>query len=239
MTLSNHIVVITVRLAFTKASSLRSHGPPRGMSKPSKNLWYQLGYALETARQHAPAPGKVSKKPDNTDEAPAPSAVDQLLTAGGGVVAHKLISALSGRRPGTLRITRAALAGAGAAFVLSLLRHPNGSAENGTAPDPALELLMGAGRGILYGSLLEPRLPGSPVLRGATFGIMEYVAAPMGGLDGILGAASPHRTMPVLSVLFAADEVPAGSLTHHVAFGAALGLLYGEGRARRGRLDAE
>ena len=103
-------------------------------------------------------------------------------------------------------------------------------------PDPALELLMGAGRGILYSSMLEPRLPGSPVFRGATYGVMEYIASPMGGLDGILGAASPHRTMPVLSVLFAADEA-GGSLTHHVAFGAALGLLYGEGRTRRGKRD--
>ena len=208
------------------------------MSESSKNIWYQLGYALETARQHAPAPKKVSKKPGKADETAQPSAVDQLLAAGGGAVAHKLISALAGDGPGTLRIARAALAGAGAAFVLSVLRNPNGSAaENGTAPDPALELLIGAGRGILYGSMLEARLPGSPVFRGATFGVMEYVASPMGGLDGILGAASPHRTMPVLSLLFAGEETPSGSLTHHVAFGAALGLLYGEGRARRGKRE--
>ena len=210
-----------------------------GMSESSKNIWYQLGYALETARQRAPAPKKVHKKPGKADDAPAPSAIDQFLAAGGVAVAHRLISALWGRRPGTLRIARAALAGAGAAFALSLLRmSANGStAENGAAPDPALELLIGAGRGILYGSVLEPRLPGSPIFRGATFGVMEYVASPLGGLDGILGAASPHRTMPLLAVLFAADEAWAGSLTRHVAFGAALGLLYGEGRARRGRRE--
>jgi hypothetical protein len=207
------------------------------MSEPSKNLWYQLGYALETARQQVPAPRKVSKKPENADEVRAPSAVDQLLAAGSGVVAHKVISAITGDPPGTLRMARAALAGAGAAFALSLLRRSNGSLENGAMPDPALELLMGAGRGILYSSMLEPRLPGSPVFRGATYGVMEYIASPMGGMDGILGAASPHRTMPVLSVLFATDEALGGSLTHHVAFGAALGLLYGEGRTRRGKRD--
>ena len=208
------------------------------MSESSKNIWYQLGYALETARQGAPAPKKVHKKPGKADDAPEPSAVDQLLAAGGGAVTHRLISALSRRRPGTLRIARAALAGAGAAFVLSLLRmSANGSSADGTAPDPALELLIGAARGILYGSVLEPRLPGPSIFRGATFGVMEYVASPLGGLDGILGAASPHRTIPLLAVLFDGDEVPAGSLTHHVAFGAALGLLYGEGRARRGRRE--
>ena len=67
--------------------------------------------------------------------------------------------------------------------------------------------------------------------------VSGYRGSPLGGLDGILGAASPHRTMPLLAVLFAADEAWAGSLTHHVAFGAALGLLYGEGRARRGRRE--
>ena len=82
------------------------------MSEPSKNLWYQLGYALETARQQVPAPRKVSKKPENADEVRAPSAVDQLLAAGSGVVAHKVISAITGDPPGTLRMARAALAGA-------------------------------------------------------------------------------------------------------------------------------
>ena len=33
------------------------------MSESSKNIWYQLGYVLETARQGAPAPKKVHKKP--------------------------------------------------------------------------------------------------------------------------------------------------------------------------------
>ena len=209
------------------------------MSESSKNVWYQLGYALETARQRVPGAGKVPKEPGGAERRESPSAVDQLLAAGGGAVTHRLISTLAGRRPGTLRVARAALAGAGAAFVLSLLRvSPNGSSGDDDAkPDPALDLLIGAGRGILYSSVLEPRLPGSPVLRGATFGVMEYVASPLGGLDAILGAASPHRTMPILAVLFAADKAPFESLTHHVAFGAAMGLLYGEGRARRGRRD--
>ncbi len=210
------------------------------MSESSNNLWYQLGYALETARQRVPAPRKVSAEADEGDGLSSPSVVDQLLATGGGAVAHRLISALAGSRPGTVRTARAVLAGAGAAFLLNLLRaRANGSsAENGTAPDPVRELLMGAGRGVLYGSVLELRLPGPPIFRGATYGVIEYVAAPLGGLDGILGAASPHRTTSLLAALFAMEEAPAGSLTDHVAFGAAFGLFYGEGRARRGRRAA-
>ena len=92
------------------------------MSESSNNLWYQLGYTLETARQRVPAPRKVSAEADEGDGLSSPSVVDQLLATGGGAVAHRLISALAGSRPGTVRTARAVLAGAGAAFLLSLLR---------------------------------------------------------------------------------------------------------------------
>jgi len=109
------------------------------MTQPSKNVWYKLGYALESARQQASAVEKVSKKSSKADGKAGSSAVDQLLAVGGGALAHTVISTLAGRRPGTLRLARAALAGAGAAFVLSLLRRPDGSSgEKGTTDDPAL-----------------------------------------------------------------------------------------------------
>ena len=96
---------------------------------------------------------------------------------------------------------------------------------------------------MLYGAVLEPRLPGSPLLRGATFGVMEYVTSPFGGLDGILGASSPNRTMPIVAALLGRGDSEAksgaGSITDHVAFGIALGLLYGAGRASRGSRVAE
>lgn len=211
------------------------------MSESSKGIWFQLGYALESASQRAHAPRKVGENASAPVEKVETSAVDHLLAAGTGAVAHRLVGALSGRRPGSLRLAHAAAAGAGAAFALSLLRGTGHGASNGTArsTDPAGELLMGAGRGILYSMIVEPRLPGSPFLRGATFGVIEYVASPFGGLDGILGASSPRRTVPLLSALLGTDEAPMGSLSDHVAFGVALGLLYGDGRARRGKRAAE
>jgi hypothetical protein len=95
----------------------------------------------------------------------------------------------------------------------------------------------------MYSTMLEPRLPGSALLRGATFGVIEYVASPFGGLDVLLGASSPHRTTPLLAALFrttdSAAAPPVGSLVEHIAFGATLGLLYGDDRLRIGRRDAE
>ena len=239
------------------------------MREPSKSIWYQLGYALETFRHGARSAREVRStkearsagKGRSTAEArsagnargeatdperrPVSSTVDQLIATGTGILGDRLFSIVDGRRPGGLRMTRAALAGAGAALALSLFRNgKNGKLGVGQSPhDPTAELLTGAARGILYGAVLEPRLPGSPLLRGATFGVMEYVTSPFGGLDGILGASSPHRTMPIVAALLGQSDSGAGSgagsIADHVAFGVTLGLLYGEGSARRGSRAAE
>ena len=239
------------------------------MRAPSKSIWYQLGYALETARHGAQTAREIrsAKKGPPAEngrsavgprsarnvkgEAPDPqrrpvsSTLDQLIATGTGILGDRLFSIVVGRRPGGLRLTRAALAGAGAALALSLFRNgKNGTTEAGQGPyDPTAELLTGAARGMLYGAVLEPRLPGSPLLRGATYGVMEYVTSPLGGLDGILGASSPHRTMPILAAFLDQSDSGAGagtkSMADHLAFGVTLGLLYGEGRARRGSRIAE
>ena len=239
------------------------------MREPSKSIWYQLGYALESARHgarsarevrsakkappagkgrsaaEARSAGKARGEATDPERRPVSSTIDQLIATGTGILGDQLFSIVVGRRPGTLRLTRAALAGAGAALALSLFRNgKNGTPEVGQSPhDPTAELLTGAARGMLYGAVLEPRLLGSPLLRGATYGVMEYVTSPFGGLDGILGASSPHRTMPIVAALLGPKdpgaESWAGSITDHVTFGVALGLLYGEGRARRGSRLAE
>ncbi len=235
------------------------------MPEPSKSIWYHVGYALESARHganaaqevrstgKAPPAGKRRAEAKAASETnargeeieprrtPVSSTVDQLIATGTGILGDRLFSIVSGRRPGGLRLTRAALAGAGAALALALFRNgKNGNGVVGGIPrDPTAEVLTGAARGVLYGAVLEPRLPGSPLLRGATFGVMEYVTSPFGGLDGILGASSPHRTLPIIAALLGPNDSVTGSMAHHVAFGITLGLLYGEGRARRGNRAAE
>ena len=232
------------------------------MREPSKSIWYHLGYALESARrgagsareaQSAKKAPRVTKSRsaagarssqnapgDATDpkSRPASSTVDQLISTGTGILGNRLFSIVAARRPGTLRLTRAAFAGAVAALALSLFRNGKNGTPGG-AYDPTAELFTGAARGMLYGAALEPRLPGSPLLRGATFGVMEYVTSPFGGLDGILGASSPHRTMPIIAALLDSGDSVGASLADHVAFGVTLGLLYGEGSARRGSRAVE
>ncbi len=235
------------------------------MSEPSKSIWYQVGYALESARhgarsaqeaqsaKKAPRSGKGRSAPETRSARrvrgeeteprgrPVSSTVDQLIATGTGILGDRLFAIVAGRRPGGLGLTRAALAGAGAALALSLLRNGmNGTPEVGRRPyDPTAELLTGAARGMLYGAVLEPRLPGSPLLRGAAFGVIEYVTSPFGGLDAILGASGPHRTMPIIAALLGSSDSVAESMADHVAFGVTLGLLYGAGSVRRGSRAVE
>jgi hypothetical protein len=86
-------------------------------------------------------------------------------------------------------------------------------------------LLSGAGRGLLYAAIVEPRVPGHPILRGTTYSALEYALTPWGGLEGLTGTAAPHRKIPVLSVLLQ-NRGEEEQFLEHLAFGIALALLY-------------
>jgi len=215
----------------------------RAEMSDSKDPWFRIGYAVESARlrtpvKHEPAGAEKGKK--RSPAARTEALLDALLATGTTALAGRLIGVLPGRRsPSSWRLIRAGLAGAGAAATLAVLRaalQPNREAQ---PLDPTPEILAGTGRGILYGAILEPHLPGSAITRGLTFGVLEYMVAPMGGLDEVLGAASPRRTIPVLGALLRSDGLNAETFTENLVFGATLGILYGVGRARSGSSDAE
>jgi hypothetical protein len=210
----------------------------------SNDPWYRIGYALESARLRSP----VKREPSDADRSKrrAPSIrtealLDTLLSTSATALAGRVLGVLPGRSaPSSWRLIRAAVAGAGAATALAILRGAFRTEQNSSQPpDPTPEILAGTGRGILYGAVLEPHLPGSALMRGLTFGVLEYLVAPMGGLDEVLGAASPRRTIPVLGVLLGSDGFTAETLTENLVFGATLGVLYGEGRLRSGSAEAE
>ena len=201
---------------------------------PTKeNLWYQVGYALETFRSRLPAPresqavesGKASKEvaPDVSRQI-----LDTLLTVGAGSLLARAFSLWPSRKgPGIFRLFRAGAAGAAAAFLAELIR----PAFTGRKPEAALEeevtdvLLAGAGRGLLYAAVVEPRVPGHPVVQGMVYGGLEYALTPWGGLSELAGSHSPQGKIPALAVLLkdrGADE----QLIEQIAFGVALALLY-------------
>jgi len=202
------------------------------MMPKNENLWYRVGYALESVRRRLPAqpiesgdaPASVKEAyPDVTNKVP-----DALMAVGAGSVATRIFSLWPTRsRPSLFRLFRGGAAGAAAAFLAELAR----PALSGKTSDAPLEeeltdiLLAGAGRGLLYAALVEPRVPGPPLLQGATYGSLEYALTPWGGLGELAGSRAPQAKVPALAVLFK-DRGTDEHLVEHIAFGVALALLY-------------
>ena len=212
----------------------------------NQDLWYRLGYALESTRERLPATrGAKHRKPTPIREVPEkvmeglarrvladlpPEVLDTIFTVGAGTVLTRVLSLWPGRgRPGIFRLFRAGASGAAAALLAELVR----PVLTGKKTEKALEeelteiLLSGAGRGLLYAALVEPRIPGPPALQGTVYGSLEYALAPWGGLEELAGNALPHRRIPVLSALLR-GRGEEEALLEHLAFGVALALLYGK-----------
>jgi hypothetical protein len=201
---------------------------------PTKeNLWYQVGYALETFRSRLPAPGEgqaVESGKASKEVAPDVShqILDTLLTVGAGSLLARAFSLWPSRKgPGIFRLFRAGAAGAAAAFLAELIRPSLTGRKPETAPEEEVTdiLLAGAGRGLLYAAMVEPRVPGHPVVQGMVYGGLEYALTPWGGLSELAGSHSPQGKIPALAVLLkdrGADE----QLIEQIAFGVALALLY-------------
>lgn len=199
-------------------------------------IWYRVGYALERARRRdsSPREGTNGRKPtrsrSGTDDRPDWPTADDLIASGAAALAGKLLSAWSPTRKVTFtRLLRAGLAGAGAALLVELMRPLLG----GRAELPEVDgetgrrLLAGAGQGVLYGAVVEPRVPGPPLLKGAAFALAEYMAHPAGGLAHLLGGHTPLGRIPGIAGVLDELEPEDREYVEHLAFGVALALLHG------------
>lgn len=132
-------------------------------------------------------------------------------------------------RPGPVSWTRVVIAGVAATFLADLAtRTLDDRQPDRAAPaDDAEALLQRFGAGIAiaagYASLLYPRLPGPPLLRGLAFGAFEVAASSRGGLVR-MAAETPGLRFPLqgLALPLHDDAGPAS----HMAFGLGLGLFY-------------
>jgi hypothetical protein len=200
---------------------------------PNKeNLWYRVGYALETVRDRLPPPARESAGKPSRGETLSHDVshkiMDAFLAVGAGSLFTRVFSLLPRRRnPGIFRLLRAGTAGAVAAFLAEAVR----PALTGKKPDTPMEealtdiLLTGAGRGLLYAALVEPRIPAPALLQGVAYGSLEYALTPWGGLGELAGSKAPQGKIPALSVLLK-DRGTDEQLVEHIAFGVALALLY-------------
>lgn len=214
------------------------------------DVWFRLGYALERTRlaqaggpRKLVPPGRLRPAARAKRGLPAPEAwppADQLLASGAVALATRI---LEGWRPrhevGWKGVAKGGAAGAAAALALEVLR----PLLEGRAQLPALDaeaverILAGAAQGVVYGTVVEPRLPGPPALKGALYGSVEYAVHPAGGLSRVLGPNAPLGRVPVLGQLLEGLSARDRSFLEHLAFGIGLALAYGSIPSSRGTRD--
>jgi hypothetical protein len=173
---------------------------------------------------------------------PWPS-IDDILASGAAAAVAKLLDGWKPRRnTTTLRLLRAGVAGAGAALLVDVLR-PMLRSEPGVGPldrETGDRLLAGIGQGLVYGAVVEPRVPGPTLVKGALYGTAEYAADPAGGISRLLGAHAPQHRLPVIGHLLEDLDPHDRVYVEHVIFGVALALLYGSSPSSNGiRMEVE
>ena len=146
------------------------------------------------------------------------------------------------RKASTLRLLRAGAAGAAAALLVDMLR-PLIRGEPGVGPldkETVDRLIAGIGQGLVYGAVVEPRIPGPTLVKGALYGTAEYAVDPVGGLSRLLGPHAPQHRLPVIGHLLEDLDPYDRAYAEHMGFGVALALLYGSSPSSNGiRIDVD
>ena len=213
---------------------------------PKQNYWFHLGYALERLRSMSPGateevrilkdrPGPAGQ---NTSEDARTNwlPLKELATPEAVAILSKLLRTWKPRHKTALgSLVRAGAAGAVSALILDLISPAaHGSESPKLDRETGDRLLAGIRQGLLYGAVLEPKVPGPTVLKGALYGTIEYAVNPMGGLSQLLaahGSEHPHSTLENFLEDFDSHN---RNYTEHVIFGVILALLYGSSASSNG-----
>ena len=217
-----------------------------------ESFWFRIGYALESAklpsaprgRQRVPGLADRAARPRPAPHEPSGDGLltDQLVTAGITALAARLLDAWQPRRSvGFKRLLWAGAAGAAAALLIDVLK----PVLRGQPELPMLDrdtgdrLLAGVGQGLLYGAVVEPRVPGPLLLKGALFGSAEYATDAAGGLMHLLRAHAPLGRIPLVGRMLEDVDPRDRVYVEHLAFGIALALLYGTSPSSNGTVPED
>ncbi len=217
-----------------------------------ESFWFRVGYALESAKLPPSPRGRqpVAGLADRATRAPGERgrqsgstlATDQLVTAGITAVAARILDSWQPRRKaGIKRLLWAGAAGAAAALLIEFLKPVlRGQPELPTLDrDTGDRVLAGMGQGLLYGAVIEPRIPGPALLKGALFGSAEYATDAAGGLTQLLRAHAPLGRIPLVGRILEDVDPRDRVYVEHLAFGIALALLYGASPSSNGTLPED
>ncbi|SVD38165.1 uncharacterized protein METZ01_LOCUS391019, partial [marine metagenome] len=201
---------------------------------PKQNYWFHLGYALERLRSISPGAteevrilkDRPSPAGQNTSEDARTNwlPLKDLATPEAVAILSKLLRTWQPRHKTALgSLVRAGAAGAVSALILDLISPAVLDSESPTLDrETGDRLLAGIRQGLLYGAVLEPKVPGPTVLKGALYGTIEYAVNPMGGLSQLLAAHDSQHPHAVLENLLEEFDSHNRSYTEHVIFGVIL-----------------
>lgn len=165
---------------------------------------------------------------------------DALVVAGAATLGAELLKHWPGsHKLGLLDYVRGGAAGAAAALAVEVLRPLLSGQDSAEPVEVSDRALAGVGLGLVYAAAVEPRLPGTPWLRGALMGAAAYLLAPLGGITRVLRPLSPHRKIPVLSGLLEPDDADDKTFLEAVTLGVILGMLYESGDSSGMAFDDE
>ena len=220
----------------------------------NKSFWYKVGFALAKARQSPASGGRAlaglkdrletsPKRPTKRapkKKVPGPESwptADELVASGVAALAGRVLDTWRPRgSTAVARLLRAGASGAAAAFLVEFLR----PLTEGRMEPPVMNreladrILVGAGQGLVYGAVVEPRVPGPAAVKGAVYGSAEYAVDPMGGLSHLLGGHAPQGRLPVVAHLLEDLDRHDRAYVEYVVFGIALAVLYGSGPSDNG-----
>lgn len=173
---------------------------------------------------------KPSKAESEHGPGSAWPSIDDLVASGATAAVTKLLDGWKPRRKtATLRLLHAGAAGAAAALLVDVLR-PLIRGASGVGPldsETGDRVLAGIGQGLVYGAVVEPRVPGPALVKGALYGTAEYAADPAGGISRLLGGHAPQHRLPLIGHLLEDLDPRDRVYLEHIIFGVTLALLYG------------
>jgi uncharacterized protein DUF6789 len=88
----------------------------------------------------------------------------------------------------------------------------------GAAIGWCIHFAIGTGLALVYAAAFEPRLPGTPAVRGLLYGTLVFLLAQLVFMPLVGGGVLSHGD----------PELLAGSLLGHLVYGAVVGWVYGE-----------
>ena len=211
-----------------------------------------IGYTLEQLRNISTETAEKVRISEDTASDRTRNASEDLRTTWSslleGIPTTDILGAISTlmKHPKPIHMTTFGnLAKAGASGALSALITSFLNPKTRESADLALDretrdrLLAGIRRGLLYSTILEPKVPGPIVLKGALYGTIEYAAKPVGGLSQLISTHKSPYSFSALENLLEGLDSHDHSYMEHIVFGVLLALLYGSSASSNGILEED